>query len=287
MRIFPIETGYFKLDGGAIFGTVPKVIWQKNNSADNENLIDLVSRCMLIEDKKRLILVDAGMGDKQSDKFFSYYKPHGNDTLEKSILKLGFSLDDITDVVFTHLHFDHCGGATKWDNKKEKIIPTFKNAKYWCNEDHWKWATEPNPREKPSFLKENINPIKETGQLNFVNFKGNKFISKNENKLNIDLFRVDGHTDAQMLPKVKYKGREVVFMADLLPLVGHIPINYTIGYDTRPLISMDEKKTFLEEALKNDYLLMMQHDPKNILIDLERTEKGIRMKNSYTWDEIF
>ena len=285
MKIYPIETGNFKLDGGAMFGVVPKTIWQKTNPADSNNMIDLGMRCLLIEDGDRLILVDNGMGSKQSDKFFGYYYPFGDYTLNTSLAKCGFHRDDITDVFLTHLHFDHCGGSIQFNSDKTGYEPAFKNAKFWSNKNHWKWATEPNAREKASFLKENINPIKENGQLNFVSVPESKFGFSSE--LNFGIFFADGHTDKQMLPMIHYKDKTIVFMADLLPTVGHIPIPYVMGYDTRPLLTLDEKELFLNKAADENYILFLEHDAHNELCTVQHTEKGIRLKNTHTFNEIF
>ncbi len=285
MQIYPIETGNFKLDGGAMFGVVPKVIWQKTNPADNNNLIDMALRCMLIEDGNRLILIDNGTGNKQSDKFFSYYFPFGDNTLDTSLAKHGFHRDDITDVFLTHLHFDHCGGSIQWNNNKTGYEPAFKNAKYWSNKNHWKWATKPNPREKASFLKENINPIESNGQLNYISIPENKFL-QNSN-LGFDILFADGHTEKQMIPHIKYQDKTLVFMADLLPTVGHIPLPYVMSYDARPLVTMDEKAKFLKEAADNNYYLFLEHDALNEICTVEHTEKGVRLDQTYKFNEIF
>ena len=277
MNLYPINAGNFKLDGGAMFGVVPKSLWQKTNPSDSNNLIDLTARCMLIESGSRLILVDAGMGDKQSEKFFSYYKPWGDDSLVKSINNAGFSIDEITDVFLTHLHFDHCGGSTVL-NSNNVSVPIFKNAKYWSNKNHWEWATNPNSREKASFLKENLSPIEESGQLCFLDVKSPGFNHYNE--LGLDVLFVDGHTEKQMIPKVSYNGKEIVFMADLLPTAGHIPLPYIMGYDVRPLTTLEEKRSFLNLAVQEEYCLFMEHDAHNQIITLKNTEKGIRFGGS-------
>ncbi|TVZ56243.1 prepilin-type processing-associated H-X9-DG protein [Lutibacter sp. Hel_I_33_5] len=280
MKIYPIETGNFKLDGGAMFGVVPKSLWQKTNPSDSNNMIEMSMRCMLIEDGERLILVDTGMGNKQSEKFFGYYFLFGDFSLDASLAKHGFHRDDITDVFLTHLHFDHCGGSIEWNAAKTGYQPAFKNAKFWSNENHWKWATEPNPREKASFLKENINPIKESGQLNFVHRNA-------KDQVGFNVLFMDGHTEKQMLPKIQYQGKTIVFMADLLPTVGHIPLPYVMGYDTRPLLTIKEKSAFLNEAAKNDYYLFLEHDAHNELCTVKQTEKGVRLKESYKFKDIF
>jgi len=280
MKIYPIETGNFKLDGGAMFGVVPKIIWQKTNPADSNNLIDMSMRCMLIEDGKRLILIDTGLGSKQSDKFFGYYQLFGNFSLESSLAKHGFHRDDITDVFLTHLHFDHCGGVIEWNSQKTLLQPAFKNAKFWSNDNHWKWALEPNPREKASFLKENINPIRESGQLNFIT-------NNSLEQIGFNVLFMDGHTEKQMLPKLSYKGKTLVFMADLLPTIGHIPLPYVMGYDTRPLLTIKEKAIFLKEAADNNYYLFLEHDAYNEICTVQHTEKGVRLKETHKFTDIF
>lgn len=280
MKIYPIETGNFKLDGGAMFGVVPKTIWQKTNPADANNLIDMSMRCMLIENGQQLILIDTGLGAKQSEKFFSYYYLYGDFSLNSSLKKLGYHRDDITDVFLTHLHFDHCGGVIEWNASKTMLQPAFKNAKIWSNNAHWKWATEPNPREKASFLKENIFPIEENGQLNFIDNNG-------QNSLGFDILFMDGHTEKQMLPKITYQGKTIVFMADLLPTIGHIPLPYVMGYDTRPLLTIKEKDNFLKEAADNNYYLFLEHDAHHELCTVMHTEKGVRLKNTHKFIDIF
>ena len=285
MKIYPINTGYFKLDGGAMFGVVPKSIWQRTNPADANNMCNWALRSMLIEDGNRLTLIDTGMGDKQSAKFFGYYFLHGDDSLDKSLAAHGFSRDDITDVFLTHLHFDHCGGAIQFNKDKTGYEPAFKNAKFWSNQRHWNWATEPNPREKASFLKENINPIQESGQLNFIDVAEDSFIAKTP--LGFDTLVVNGHTDAQMCPIIKYKGKNLVFVADLLPSVGHIPLPYVMGYDTRPLQTIEDRKKFYAKAIEEDFYLFMEHDSTNELCNLKLTEKGARLGETFRFDDIF
>ena len=285
MKIYPIETGNFKLDGGAMFGVVPKVIWQRTNPADSNNLIDMSLRTMLIEDGNKLILIDTGVGNKQSDKFFSYYYMFGDFSLDSSLAKHGFHRDDITDIFLTHLHFDHCGGSIQWNKDCTGYEPAFKNAKFWSNKNHWQWAVEPNVREKASFLKENINPIEDSGQLNFVNIPSGNFAYNTE--LGFDILFADGHTEKQMIPHIQYKDKTIVFMADLLPTVGHIPLPYVMGYDTRPLLTMDEKTTFLNKAADNNYLLFFEHDATNELCTVKHTEKGVRLNETYKFNEVF
>ena len=285
MKLYPIETGNFKLDGGAMFGVVPKTIWNKTNPADENNLIDIAARCLLIEDGNRLILIDTGMGNKQSEKFFGYYSLWGTHSMDKSLAKYGFHRDDITDVFMTHLHFDHCGGSVQWNKDKTGYEPAFKNAKFWTNENHWEWATEPNPREKASFLSENIMPMQESGQLHFVTRPEGDFVAQSE--LGFGIFFVDGHTEKQMIPHIQYKGKTIVFCADLLATAGHIPIPYVMGYDTRPLLTMPEKSTFLHAAVEQNYYLFLEHDAHNQIITVQNTEKGIRLQDVYTTDEIF
>ncbi len=278
MKIYPIETGNFKLDGGAMFGVVPKSLWQKTNPADANNMIEMSMRCMLIEDGRRLTLVDTGLGSKQSEKFFSYYYLFGDVSLESSLAKYGFHKDDITDVFLTHLHFDHCGGAIERQN--DSLVPAFKNAKFWSNSNHWDWAVNPNPREKASFLKENILPMKESGQLNFI-------ADQPVEDVGFDVVFVDGHTEKQMLPKLYYKGKTIVFMADLLPTVGHIPLPYVMGYDTRPLLTLKEKASFLNEAADNNYYLFLEHDAYNEICTVKHTEKGVRLDETFKFTDIF
>lgn len=273
MQLYSIPTGNFKLDGGAMFGVVPKSIWNKLNPADDNNLCSWAMRCLLIEEGNRLVLVDNGIGNKQDARFFGHYHLHGDDTLDKSLAKHGFSKDDITDVVLTHLHFDHCGGSI--NREGDHFVPAFKNATFWSNERHWKWATEPNAREKASFLKENILPIKESGQLKFIETNQEDFPSF------IRIRQAFGHTDAMMLPQVTYKGREILYMADLLPSTGHIPLPYVMAYDMFPLTTLNEKQSFLTEAQENDYILFFEHDPVNECCTLQKTEKGIRLQEGF------
>ena len=284
MKIHVLNTGFFKLDGGAMFGVVPKSLWSRTNPADENNMCSWALRSLLIEDGDRLMLIDTGMGDKQSDKFFSHYYLHGTDSLDHNLNKLGFSKDDITDVFLTHLHFDHCGGAVVWNEQKNGYRPNFKNATYWSTENHWEWAINPNGREKASFLKENILPIQESGQLKFIKNEGS--LTKNVFN-NIDILFVDGHTENMMIPHIKYQGKTLVFMADLLPSVGHLPLPYVMGYDTRPLTTLKEKGAFLSFAEKNDYVLFLEHDSVNECCTLKNTEKGVRLDRCFDFNELF
>ena len=279
MTVQTIDTGFFKLDGGAMFGVVPKVLWQKNVPADEQNRCNWAMRCLLIEDGNRLILIDNGIGNKQDEKFMGHYFLHGDDTLDKSLAAKGFNRADITDVFLTHLHFDHCGGSI--ERIGDKLVPAFKNAFYWSNAQHWEWAINPNDREKASFLKENILPIQESGQLRFVdNIDGTQF------QENIKIRFAFGHTDAMMLPQITYKNKTIVYMADLLPSVGHIPLPYVMAYDMFPLQTLKEKKAFLAEAATNNYILYLEHDPINECCTLQHTEKGVRLAETFRLDEI-
>ena len=280
MKIYPIQTGNFKLDGGAMFGVVPKSIWQKTNPADSNNMIDMGMRSLLIEDGNKLILIDTGMGNKQSDKFFGYYYQFGDFSLDTSLASYGFHRDDITDVFLTHLHFDHCGGSIQWNKNQTGYEPAFKNAKFWSNQEHWNWATNPNPREKASFLEENILPIQESGQLNFIS--ENSF-----QQVGFDVLKMDGHTEKQMLPKIFYQGKTIIFMADLLPTIGHIPVPYVMGYDTRPLLTIKEKEAFLSEAADNEYFLFLEHDAYSEICTVQHTNKGVRLKETHKFKDIF
>ena len=284
MKLYPIEAGNFKLDGGAMFGVVPKTIWNKTNPADENNLIDIAARCLLIEDGNRLILIDTGMGNKQSEKFFGYYSLWGTHSLDKSLAKYGFHRDDITDVFMTHLHFDHCGGSVNWNKERTGYEVAFKNAKYWTNENHWEWATIPNPREKASFLQENIIPMQESGHLNFIRKSGSDFIEKSE--LGFGIYLVNGHTEKMMVPYIQYQGKTICFPADLLPTAGHVPIPYVMGYDTRPLLTMPEKSKFLLDAAEKNHYLFLEHDAHNEIITVEKTEKGVRVKEIFTCEDI-
>ncbi len=274
MKLYTIPTGRFKLDGGAMFGVVPKSIWQKLNPPDENNLCSWEMRCLLVENGDQLILIDNGIGDKQSEKFYSHYYLHGDDTLEKSLAKHGFHKNDITHVFLTHLHFDHCGGSI--ERVGEKLVPAFKNARYISNEQHWQWATQPNDREKASFLKENILPIQESGQLEFIPVEeGYQFTE------NFKIRIADGHTDSMMLPQISYKDQTLIYMADLLPSAAHIPIPYIMAYDMFPLKTLHEKKSFLQEAAEKKYVLFFEHDPSVECCTVEITDKGIRPERSF------
>ncbi len=285
MKLFPINSGNFKLDGGAMFGVVPKSLWNKTNPADSNNMIDIAARCLLIEDGNRLILIDTGMGNKQSDRFFGYYYLWGNDTVDNSLSNYGFHKNDITDVFMTHLHFDHCGGSVQWNKNRTGYEPVFKNAHFWSNVDHWKWATQPNNREKASFLKENILPMQESERLKFISLPEGDVLKNSE--LGFDIFFANGHTDKQMLPMINYKGKTICFMADLLPTAGHLPIPFVMGYDTRPLLTLDEKENFLNIAADNNYYLFLEHDAYNEIITVQHTEKGVRLKETFSCNQIF
>jgi len=279
MELYSINTGHFKLDGGAMFGIVPKSIWQKSNPADANNMCNWAMRCLLIKEGNRLILVDNGMGNKQDDKFFGYYYLNGNDTLDKSLAKYGFHKDDITDVFLTHLHFDHCGGSISYNSDKTKLETAFKNATYWCNKNHWEWAVNPNPREKASFLKDNIMPIKESGQLQYLD-TNQDFMPE------FKLFEANGHTEGMVLPLLSYKETTVAFMADLIPSVGHIPLPYVMGYDVRPLNTLKEKEYILKQAAENNWTLFFEHDPTIECCTVAQTERGIRMDKSFDLIEL-
>lgn len=261
-----------------MFGVVPKSLWKKTNPPDDDNLCSWAMRCLLVEDADRLILIDNGIGNKQDEKFLAHYRLHGNDSLAGSLKKSGFAEDDVTDMLLTHLHFDHCGGGLV--RKGDQIVPTFKNATYWSNDDHWKWATEPNAREKASFLRENILPMKESGQLKMIAAGGTSPFSQ------FDIFYSSGHTDKMMLPMIRYKGRVVCFVADLIPSSSHIPLPYVMAYDTRPLLTMEEKARFLEQAAKEKMVLFFEHDPVVECCTVKQTEKGVRIHEVFRLDEL-
>ena len=285
MNLYPINAGNFKLDGGAMFGVVPKSLWTRTNPADANNMIDIAARCLLIENGNRLILIDTGMGNKQSEKFYGYYHLWGDDSIDRSLKNYGFHRDDVTDVFMTHLHFDHCGGSVQWNKNKTGYEPAFKNAHFWSNKKHWDWATQPNKREKASFLKENILPMEDSGQLQFTKLPDDTILKDSE--LGFDIFFADGHTEKQMIPMIHYKGKTICFMADLLPTVGHLPIPFVMGYDTRPLLTLDEKEKFLNLAANNNYYLFLEHDAHNEIITVKHTEKGVRLNKVFTCNDIF
>lgn len=285
MTLYPIETGNFKLDGGAMFGVVPQSIWQKTNPADSNNMIDVAARSLLIEEGNRLILIDTGLGNKQSDKFFKYYYQWGDFSLDTSLATYGFHRDDITDVFMTHLHFDHCGGSIQWNKDRTGYEPAFKNATFWTNENHWQWATKPNEREKASFLKENLLPMQESGQLRFVARGDSAY--KETSELGFGILFADGHTEKQMLPHITYKGKNLVFVADLVPTLGHIPVPYIMGYDTRPLLTLAEKDIFLNGAVEKGCYLFFEHDAHNEICTLKQTERGVRLDQIHTFNEVF
>jgi glyoxylase-like metal-dependent hydrolase (beta-lactamase superfamily II) len=293
MKLHPIHAGNFKLDGGAMFGVVPKTLWSKTNPADELNMCTWATRCLLIEDGNRLILIDNGLGDKQDAKFFSRYYLQGDHSLKNSFAQAGFSFDDVTDMVISHLHFDHCGGSIKHNKEKTGFETTFKNATYWSNTDHWEWATKPNSREAASFLTENIIPIQESGQLKWIEGKRsetegtNEYIDSKQLGENISIMLVRGHTDAMMLPHINYKGKTIVYVADLIPSVGHIPLQYVCGYDTRPLITLSEKKQFLNTAAEKEFILFFEHDTVNECCTVQKTERGVRVKDIFTLKEFF
>lgn len=282
MKLYTINTGFFKLDGGAMFGVVPKSLWNKLNPADENNMCSWALRCLLVENGKKLILVDNGVGNKQSEKFFSYYYLHGDDTLDKSLASFGFSREDITDVFLTHLHFDHCGGSIQWNKDRSRYEPAFKNATYWSNEQHWKWATEPNDREKASFLKENILPIKESGRLKFV--ESSSGIAENIFP-GFSALIVNGHTDCMMLPQISHGGKTLVYVSDLIPSLSHIPLPYIMGYDVRPLVTLEEKKKLLRKGVDENHVLFFEHDPVRECCTLRDTDRGIRPADMFKLSE--
>lgn len=285
MVLHPIEAGNFKLDGGGMFGVVPKTIWQRTNPADANNLIDIAARCLLVEDGDKLTLIDTGMGHKQSDQFFGYYSPWGSFNLEDSVKKAGFSMDEVTDVFLSHLHFDHVGGAVQWNKDRSAYEMAFKNAHFWTNKRHWDWATKPNAREKASFLKENLLPIEAAGQLRFL--RDNTQVVERASDFNFEVFYADGHTEKQMLPMIQYQGKTLVFMGDLLPTTGHIPLPYVMGYDTRPLLTLKEKAYFLDLAATHGYYLFLEHDAHHEVITVKHTEKGVRLDQVFAFSELF
>ena len=292
MKLYSINTGFFKLDGGAMFGVIPKSLWQKTNPSDANNMIDIAARALLIEDGKKLILIDNGLGNKQKQKFFDFYYLYGDDTLEKSLAKYGFTTNDITDVILSHLHFDHCGGSIKWNSSKTKLELTFPNATYWSNEKHWHCATQPNRREAASFLKENILPVQECGHLKFIPIAEMQYITESpcitfQNLPDLFIMYSEGHTESMILPHVIYKNKNIVYAADFIPTSGHIPLPYIMGYDTNPLITLDEKEKFLNRASEHDYILFFEHDPVIECCSLQKTEKGVKMKDKFSLADFF
>ena len=285
MVLHPIEAGNFKLDGGGMFGVVPKTIWQRTNPADANNLIDIAARCLLVEEGNKLTLIDTGMGHKQSNQFFGYYSPWGPFNLKDSVKKAGFSMDEVTDVFLSHLHFDHVGGAVQWNKDRSAYEMAFKNAHFWTNKKHWDWATKPNAREKASFLKENLLPIEAAGQLRFL--RDNTQVVERASDFNFEVFYADGHTEKQMLPMIQYQGKTLVFMGDLLPTTGHIPLPYVMGYDTRPLLTLKEKAYFLDLAATHGYYLFLEHDAHHEVITVKHTEKGVRLDQVFAFSELF
>lgn len=279
MNLFPIETGNLKLDGGAMFGVVPKVLWQEQYPADENNLCNWAMRCLLIEDGDRLVLIDNGIGDKQDYKFLKHYYLNGDDTLESSLAKHGFRPEDVTDMILTHLHFDHCGGSIKYNDDNTSYELTFPNANYWVSKKQYEWATNPNHREGASFLKENIFPIEESGRLKLIDEEG-------EILPGISVMIFNGHTEGQIIPLINYHGRTIAFMADLLPAATHIPMPWIMAYDTRPLITLDDKTRFYREAVPGDYILFFEHDIFNECCTLKQTEKGVRVKETFKLSEI-
>ncbi|MFZ9262985.1 MAG: MBL fold metallo-hydrolase [Chitinophagaceae bacterium] len=273
MQVYSIDAGLFKLDGGAMFGVVPKTLWQKSIEADENNLCTFSMRCMLVVEGERIILIDTGMGDKQSDKFFRHYEPNGKNLFD-SLHEKGFKKEDITDVILTHLHFDHCGGAVN-----KEMVPSFPNATYWVSKEHWEWAIHPNAREKASFLKENLLPLQENGVLKFIEEKNQRTTNFSQH---IDILFTNGHTRSMMLPIIRYKGHTIVYMADLIPTAAHIPLPYIMAYDMFPMTTLKEKETFLNEAVTNNYMLFFEHDANNEICNVYKTEKGFTKGDFYT-----
>jgi len=277
MKLYKIETGNLKLDGGAMFGVVPKVLWQKLYPADENNLANWAMRCLLVETEDRKVLIDTGMGNKQDAKFFSHYYPNGDDTLKSSLKKNDFNFEDITDVILTHLHFDHVGGAVKY-NEKHELVPTFPNAVYHISKIHWELAVNPNKREKASFLPENFLPLQEHNCLNLVETEG-EIISGIEVKI------YNGHTVGQMIPYITFKDKKIVFGGDLFPSTAHIPMPWIMGYDTQPLLTLKDKKRFFDEALNENQILFFEHDLYNECCTLKHTDKGVRVNETFTLKE--
>jgi glyoxylase-like metal-dependent hydrolase (beta-lactamase superfamily II) len=279
MELFPVETGNLKLDGGAMFGVVPKVLWSKAYPVDENNLINLSMRCLLIVQDNKVILIDDGIGNKQHEKFFSLYHLNGDDNLEKSLKDIGFTFNDITDVILTHLHFDHAGGSITYNADHTALTTTFPSATYWVSQQQWNWANEPNPREKSSFLKENILPLKESHQLKFIDHEEELFPG-----ITLKLF--NGHTDGQIIPHIRYKDKTIVYCADLLPTSSHVPLPYVMSYDIRPLVTFTEKAGFLKEAADNDYILFLEHDIRHQCCLVESVEKNVRTASTFDLSEV-
>lgn len=276
-RLHVINTGFFKLDGGAMFGVVPKSLWQRTNPADDNNLCTWAMRCLLVEDGKRAILIDNGIGTKQDERFLGHYHVHGSDSLTASLHRSGVDETDITDMFLTHLHFDHCGGGIV--KREGRAALAFPHATYWSNEAHWQWATQPNAREKASFLAENILPMQESGHLQFVPDTASSLLP-------FRIFFASGHTERMMIPMIPYKGKTLCFMADLLPSVGHIPLPYVMGYDTRPLLTLAEKESFLNQAADQGWVLFLEHDPIHECCTVKRTDKGVRVDQTFALAEL-
>jgi glyoxylase-like metal-dependent hydrolase (beta-lactamase superfamily II) len=279
MQLFPIETGNLKLDGGAMFGVVPKILWSRVYPADENNLCNWAMRCLLVVDGERKILIDNGIGDKQDWNFLRHYYLNGDDTLEKSLAKAGYAREDVTDVILTHLHFDHCGGSVEWNHDRTGYKLSFPNATYWVSKQQYDWAIEPNHRESASYLKENILPIEESGHLKLIEEEG-------EILPNITIKLYHGHTEGQAIPHINYNGKTIVFMADLLPSTAHVPMPWIMGYDTRPLITLEDKTRFYKEALDNDYILFFEHDLYHECCRLIQTDKGVKVKDAFKLESI-
>ena len=286
MKLTPLLLGTFKLDGGAMFGVVPKSLWQKKNAPDENNMCTWALRLLLIEEGERRILIDTGMGHKQSEKFFGFYYREGHHDMDRALKEQGLSRADITDVFITHLHFDHVGGAVERDPESGDLRPFFPRARYWSNARHWRWATKPNAREKASFLPENIQPLEASGQLHFIDVPPNAD-KRLPTELGFDVLMVSGHTDAQMIPLIPYGDKTIVYMADLLPSVGHIPLAWVMGFDTRPLVTLDEKAAFLNEAADQGYFLFLEHDHQHEICTVKHTEKGVRLDQTHEAHDVF
>ncbi len=277
--LYIIRAENFLLDGGATFGVVPKSIWGKLWPANENNMVPFSCRLLLVVDGDRRILVDTGIGDKQSGKFREYLYLFGDDSLDKSLQQQGFTRDEITDVLLTHLHYDHCGGGVRRKSEGEGFELTFPNAQYWCSRRQWEWAMNPNSREGASYFKENLFPMQDSGQLNFID-------EQNEFSSAVSLLHVNGHTDGQIIPLIRFKDRTVVFMADFIPSAGHIPLPYVASFDTRPLLSMQEKEAFLTEAVDKKYILFFEHAHHHEAATVKMTDKGVRADRIGTLEEM-